>query len=96
MKPQFKIEVYRDGEWILQDTTNDVMEAYQLASSLCHQTQEETIRVVYPPGFVDEVRQLDFDDFEEDQGSPGYRLAAIIVNFVVAILFFWWLYSRGL
>lgn len=87
MKQEFKIEVYRNGEWVHQDTVDDVMDAYMLASSLCEKTPEDSIRIIYPSGFKDEL-----SDFGGN--SPIYRFSIIILNFIATILFLAWLYYR--
>ena len=80
--------MYRNGKWVHQDTVDDVMDAYMLASSLCEKTPEDSIRIIYPSGFKDEVS--DFGD-----STPIHRFILIAINLIATILFFWWLYSQG-
>lgn len=87
MKEQFKIEVFRNGEWVHQDSTDDIMDAYMLASSLCQQTPEDSIRIIYPSGFEDDVSN-------QDGYSPIFGFIFVALNIMAWILFLGWLYFQ--
>jgi len=55
---KFKIEVYRNGEWVHQDSADDIKDAYLLASSLCQQTPEDYIRITGPRPRINVYRTI--------------------------------------